>query len=82
MKRRMLALLVIAVAGSAALLGACSRKTAGPAPAPFVSDGARRALAGVTAGFLSARINEFSADAFEGRGTATPGDAKARAWLV
>ena len=81
MNKRMLALLVLA-AGSAVLLGACNRKANGPAPKPFVTEDARRAVSGITAGFLSARIGEFSSDAFEGRGTATPGDVKARAWLV
>ena len=82
MKRTTLAALVLAATGAALLLGACGRKAAGPAPTPFVTEDARKAVSAIDAGFLSSRIAEFSSDAMEGRGTATPGDAKARAWLA
>lgn len=77
-------LLLILAAGLLALAG-CGR-SAPPAPAtttaPVVSAEARRAADGVTADFLSTRVREISDDAFEGRGTASAGDQKARAWLV
>ncbi len=78
MKRATLAALVLAATGTALMLGACGRKAAGPAPTPFVTDEARRAVSAIDAGFLSSRIAEFSSDDMEGRRTATPGDEKAR----
>jgi Zn-dependent M28 family amino/carboxypeptidase len=71
---------------SCATLAACGRS---PAPAssataapPVISQDARDAANGITADFLASRIREISDDAFEGRGPASPGDQKARAWLV
>lgn len=81
MKKALLAAFVAAT-GVVLLLGACGRRAAGPTPRPFVTEEARRAVSGINARFLSSRIAEFSSDAMEGRRTATPGDAKARAWLV
>jgi Zn-dependent M28 family amino/carboxypeptidase len=75
---------LLILAGLLCLTG-CERAAAPAPPAatpPAVSAEARRAAAGVTADFLAARIREISDDAFEGRGTASAGDQKARAWLV
>jgi Zn-dependent M28 family amino/carboxypeptidase len=43
---------------------------------------AQIAAAEITADFLRERIATFSSDEFEGRGPATPGDTKARQWII
>lgn len=63
-------------------LAACSGPAAPVTSTATVNDEARRAILSVTSDFVSSRIREFSDDGFEGRGTATAGDVKARAWLV
>ena len=74
-------------------LCACQRSpapsaTAAPAAAPksapavTLSDAARAAAKVVTADVLSAPIRELSDDRYGGRGPASAGDNKARAWLA
>lgn len=73
-------------------LGACQRSpapapAAAPAAAPVaapvvLSDAARDAVKVVTADVLSAPIREISDDKYGGRGPATAGDSKARAWIA
>jgi Zn-dependent M28 family amino/carboxypeptidase len=74
------------VALGALVLVACQRQTppvVNPGkPVSIVSDAARRAAATVDATFLADRIKTVSDDSLEGRGPATPGDAKTRAWLI
>lgn len=81
---RTVALSLLVLSGLLTLAGCGEPRSPEPAAAaaPAVSAEARRAVAGVTADFLSSRIREISDDAFEGRGTASAGDQKARAWLV
>ncbi|HEY8537438.1 MAG TPA: M28 family metallopeptidase [Steroidobacteraceae bacterium] len=43
---------------------------------------AQIAAAEITADFLRERVAAFSSDEFEGRGPATPGDTKARQWII
>jgi Zn-dependent M28 family amino/carboxypeptidase len=67
------------------LLAACGRNEGageGAAATDPVPPAARQAAAVIEADFLREHIREFSDDSFEGRGPATPGDEKARAWLV
>lgn len=66
------------------LLAGCGRE-----PAPSASNAAsgpsaeaQTAATQITADYLRARVAELSADDMEGRGPATPGDAKARDYLV
>lgn len=68
-------------------LSACRGKDPTPAPEPQtpaspVSEEAKAATAPITADYLRDQITKFSADEFEGRGPATPGDEKARTYLV
>lgn len=65
----------------------CKRQEPTPAPAPqaaaeVVSADAKAASGQITADYLRSQITTFSADEFEGRGPATPADAKARDYLV
>lgn len=75
-----------AIALAVLALGACKRQDPTPAPEPQtsapVSPEARTAAAQITADYLRGQIARFSADEFEGRAPATPGDEKARAYLV
>ncbi|HVF16048.1 MAG TPA: M28 family peptidase [Steroidobacteraceae bacterium] len=71
-----------------AILAGCKRPDPDPQPMPepkveaAVSAEAKTAASQITADYLRDQIAKFSADEFEGRGPATPGDAKARAYLV
>ncbi|HMN44150.1 MAG TPA: M28 family peptidase [Povalibacter sp.] len=64
----------------------CKRHEPTPTPAPqsaqAVSAEAKRAASQITADFLRTHITTLSSDAFEGRGPATPGDTRARDYLV
>lgn len=66
----------------------CKRHEPTPTPTPapqsadVVSAEAKTAAAQIDADFLRTRITTFSSDAFEGRGPATPADARARDYLV
>ena len=53
-----------------------------PASAPDPSAEVRRAASTIDADFLRDHVRQISADAFEGRAPATPGDRAARAYLV
>ncbi len=79
------------VSAAAALMlcavSACTRQESTPAPAApkqtsAVTEAARTAAQHITADYLREQITTFSSDAFEGRGPATPGDEKSRAYLV
>jgi Zn-dependent M28 family amino/carboxypeptidase len=65
---------------------ACKRQDPTPAPEPQaeapVSEEARTAAGQIQADYLRAQISKLSSDEFEGRGPATPGDEKARAYIV
>jgi Zn-dependent M28 family amino/carboxypeptidase len=65
-------------------LGACQRseQAALEAPPSPVSAEAQTAAGQITADYLRAQITQFSSDEFEGRAPATPGDEKARNYLV
>ena len=82
--RRVRALGAIALASLA--IAACKRQDPTPAPEPqsaaTVSAEARTAAAEISADYLRDQITKISADEFEGRGPATPGDAKARDYIV
>jgi Zn-dependent M28 family amino/carboxypeptidase len=73
---------------AASVLLGCKKPDPDPQPLPepkaavTVSEEAKAAAAQITADYLRQRIAEFSDDSFEGRGPATPGDAKARAYLI
>ncbi len=78
---------VIAAVIAAAVLVGCKRQEPDqPLPEPKgvvgVSDAAKTAAAQITADYLRDQITTFSADEFEGRGPATPGDTKARQYLI
>jgi Zn-dependent M28 family amino/carboxypeptidase len=79
---RALALTAASVAAFA--LGACKPKEPAPqAAAPeIVSAAAKTAAQQITADDLRNQITKFSGDEFEGRAPATPGDTKAREYLV
>jgi Zn-dependent M28 family amino/carboxypeptidase len=73
------------VAISSLSLFACKRQDPPVTPTPqsaAVSDEARQAAQQISADYLRDQITRFSADEFEGRGPATPADAKARDYLV
>jgi Zn-dependent M28 family amino/carboxypeptidase len=78
----------IAALIAAGVLFGCRKPDPDPQPLPepkaavAVSDAAKTAAAQITADYLRQRIAEFSDDSFEGRGPATPGDEKARAYLI
>lgn len=80
--RRIRALSAIAIVSLA--FAACKRQDPTPAPEPQtpVTAEAKIAVSMITADYLRDQITKFSADEFEGRGPATPGDAKARDYLV
>jgi hypothetical protein len=66
-------------------LAACDRQESQPAPASeasVVSQDGRAAAQQIAADYLRNQIATFSADEYEGRGPATPGDEKARAYLI
>src|SRR5262245_44976615 len=79
--------LLSALALASFALGACKKKE-DPTPAPEpqaaepVSAEAKSAATQITADDLRAQITKFSGDEFEGRAPATPGDEKAREYLV
>lgn len=78
------ALLVLPLALS---LGACKPNKPTPGPEPQaaqqpISAEAKTAAGQISADYLRNQITTFSADEFEGRAPATPGDAKARDYLV
>ncbi len=75
--------MVLALAAFA-LLG-CQREPVPPSTASAQEPSAevvQTAAAQIAADYMHDRIAEFSADELEGRGPATPGDEKARAYLV
>jgi Zn-dependent M28 family amino/carboxypeptidase len=85
MKTKTLALRAAAILPTLLFMASCGDRAPSPAatdPAAVASDHARRAIGTITTDHIASRVREFSDDAFEGRGTATPGDVKARAWLV
>ena len=47
-----------------------------------VTSAARSAASQITAGYLREAVTQLASDAFEGRGPATPGDQKTRAYLA
>lgn len=65
-------------------LGACQKHEPAPAPEPQspISAEAKTAAGQITADYLRAQIAKLSADEFEGRAPATPGDNKARQYIV
>jgi Zn-dependent M28 family amino/carboxypeptidase len=65
-------------------LGACKKHEPAPAPEPQspISSEAQTAAGQITADYLRAQIAKLSADEFEGRAPATPGDVKARDYIV
>ena len=65
-------------------LGACKKHEPAPAPEPQspISAEAKTAAGQITADYLRAQIAKLSADEFEGRAPATPGDTKARQYIV
>src|SRR5262245_38339871 len=67
-------------------LVACSKKEeAAPvvqAAPEYVTNEMRQAASAVSGAYLREQITKFSADEFEGRAPATPGDTKAREYLV
>jgi len=64
-------------------LGACKRHDPAPGPqASAISAQAKAASGQITADYLRDQITTLSADAFEGRGPATPADVKTRQYLV
>jgi Zn-dependent M28 family amino/carboxypeptidase len=82
--RRIRALGAIAIVSLS--LAACKRQDPTPAPEPqtpeAVSADAKSAAAQITADYLREQITKISSDEFEGRAPATPGDEKARDYLV
>lgn len=81
-----LAALIVAAALLTAIAG-CKPKEPKPVPTPEaaagpVSEQAKTAAAQISADYLRDQITKFSADEFEGRGPATPADAKARQYLA
>lgn len=78
--------LLSALAAVSFALSACKRHEPAPAPAPQtdtpVSAEASTAAGQITADYLREQIAKLSADEFEGRAPATPGDVKARDYIV
>ena len=78
--------IVAALIGMTALAGCKRDPDPQPIPEPksaaVVTDDAKAAATQISADYLRERITEFSSDEFEGRGPATPGDAKAREYLI
>ncbi|HEY0684312.1 MAG TPA: M20/M25/M40 family metallo-hydrolase [Steroidobacter sp.] len=83
--RRPLSALLISAALLTAVAG-CKPKEPKPVPTPEaaspVSAEATTAAGQISADYLREHITKFSADEFEGRGPATPGDEKARQYLA
>ena len=72
-----------AVALASFALVACKKPSPAPqTPAGPVSSEASTAAAQITADYLREQITKISADEFEGRAPATPGDVKARDYIV
>ena len=69
---------------SALALAACQKHEPAPAPEPksAISAEMKTAAGQITADYLRAQIAKISSDEFEGRGPATPGDTKARQYIV
>jgi Zn-dependent M28 family amino/carboxypeptidase len=70
-----------------ALFAGCKKRDRDPQPLPppqsaAVTAEGKAAAEQITADYLRDQIATFSADEFEGRGPATPADAKARKYLV
>lgn len=66
-----------------AVLGGCGRQEPAPqAELQVVSAESKTAAEQITAEYLRDQITKFSADELEGRAPATPGDEKARSYLV
>lgn len=66
-------------------LAACDRhqpQSAASATSSPVSEAAKQAAQQITADYLREQIARFSSDEFEGRGPATPGDERARQYLI
>ncbi|MFL6551448.1 MAG: M28 family peptidase [Povalibacter sp.] len=85
------ALITASLLTSVLFVTGCKRHEPTPAPAPqssentsieAVSNEARTAAAVITAGYLRSQIATISADDFEGRAPATPGDTKTREYLI
>ncbi len=78
---------LVALSLSLGLIG-CRKPDPDPQPLPAprsevaVSDAAKTAAQQITADYLRDHITAFSADEFEGRAPATPGDEKARRYLI
>ncbi|MEP7314356.1 MAG: hypothetical protein ABI859_17355, partial [Pseudomonadota bacterium] len=72
------------LAATLSLAAACHKAEPPVAATPplAISADAQSAAAAIDEAGLAAHIREFSSDAFGGRGPATTGDRKARAWLV
>jgi Zn-dependent M28 family amino/carboxypeptidase len=67
-----------------AFIAGCNQRAPDPQPqsSAAITPEAQIAAAQITADFLRERIATFSSDEFEGRGPATPGDVKARQYLI
>ena len=68
------------------LVGGCARSGSESQPGAEssvdVTSAARSAASQITAGYLREAVTQLASDAFEGRGPATPGDQKTRAYLA
>jgi len=77
--------LIVALA-AASLFAGCRKHDPEPPPIPepksAVTEAAKTAATQITADYLRNQIATFSSDEFEGRGPATPGDTKARQYLI
>jgi Zn-dependent M28 family amino/carboxypeptidase len=77
---------IIASLATVAMLSGCKKPDPDPQPIPEpkapVSAEAKTAASHITADYLRDQITQLSADEFEGRGPATPGDTKTRAYLI
>ena len=80
--------LIAALFASSLAVTGCKRQEPTPAPqaaaepaSPVTAD-AKAAANQIAADYLRDQITTFSSDAFEGRGPATPGDTKARDYLI
>ncbi len=76
---------IAAIVLAACTLLGCQRESVAPANSSVASvseEAVQKAAARITPEYLRDRIREFSADELEGRGPATPGDEKAREYLI
>ena len=78
--------LIASVLTSIVLIAGCKRQEPKPAPTPQTSEAvsaqARTAASAITADYLRDTIATISADDYEGRAPATPGDLKARNYII